>query len=159
MNQITTLGSAEEWAVYLISSHHGKGANALFELIWKTGDCAWLPYHEASNLEVLSQYLESQGVSEISKLLWQISKNEDLPIVGISPANNIALHNLVTNVLSNASAYRAKNSIPDMRPDRLHRKAYNGEHSCWPHPFVPCNTMLNTQEYLERFAVFAHILT
>ena len=68
MSQITALGNLEEWAVSSVKTHHGKGAGALFELTWKTGDHAWLPYHEVSHLEALNQYLESQGVSKISEL-------------------------------------------------------------------------------------------
>ncbi|KIM76330.1 hypothetical protein PILCRDRAFT_36651, partial [Piloderma croceum F 1598] len=63
-----SLGNAEEWAVLHIESHHGKGVDALFEIVWKAGDRAWLPYHEVAHLEAMSQYLEAQGVNSIGSL-------------------------------------------------------------------------------------------
>ena len=57
LKQLSTFGNNEEWAVAEIATHHGKGADALFEVVWKAGDRAWLPYQEISHLEAMSQYL------------------------------------------------------------------------------------------------------
>lgn len=58
LNQIISLGKTEEWAVEKIRTHHGKGASSLFEVTWKSGDRTWLPLHEISHLEALTQYLD-----------------------------------------------------------------------------------------------------
>jgi len=56
VSQLASLGKMEEWAISNIESHHGKGLEALFDVVWKAGDCAWLPYYEISHLEALTQY-------------------------------------------------------------------------------------------------------
>jgi hypothetical protein len=38
MSQTATLRNLEEYTVSSINAHHGKDTDALFELIWKTGD-------------------------------------------------------------------------------------------------------------------------
>src|ERR1700683_670192 len=73
VGQISSLGNAEEWAVLNIESHHGKGTDALFEIVWKAGDRAWLPYHEIAHLEAMTQYLEAQGVNSIGGLPRKVS--------------------------------------------------------------------------------------
>jgi hypothetical protein len=158
MNQIATLGNSEEWAVSLINTHHGKGADALFELSWKTGDRAWLPYHEVSHLEALSQYLESQGVSRISELPRRISKNENIPIISISPANEVTLRNLVADIVEDADEFRVRRSKTETCANKPHGKTYKGSCNCRTHRFVPCNTMLNTEEHFKRFYDFADLL-
>jgi hypothetical protein len=35
---VVGLGKVEEWLIEQISSHHGKGKDAMFELKYKTGD-------------------------------------------------------------------------------------------------------------------------
>jgi hypothetical protein len=80
MGQLSSLGNAEEWAVAGIATHHGKGTGALFEVTWKAGDKAWLPYQEISHLEALTQYLEAQGVDSIEKLPRRISAEPGLPL-------------------------------------------------------------------------------
>jgi len=159
MSQIVALGNADEWAVSSIESHHGKGDDALFELIWKTGDRAWLPYHEISHLEVLNQYLESQGVSKIGELPRRISKDENIPVVSISPANDMALRNLVTDIIGDVGKYRTKNIGAASRSDKLRGDAYKSECGYRDHRFVPCGAMLNTAEQLDKFKDFAGILT
>jgi len=102
LSQIDGLGKTEEWAVSSINTHHGKGTDALFELTWKLGDRAWLPYHEISHLEALTQYLEAQGVTKISQLPRRIAKDNNLPIGGISPANHTVLRELVSDVINSS---------------------------------------------------------
>ncbi|KAJ3711525.1 hypothetical protein C8R42DRAFT_688826 [Lentinula raphanica] len=52
----------------------------MFEVLWKTGDKTWLPYSKISNLRQLSDYFETIGVSDITKL--ENLSDEDSPIEG-----------------------------------------------------------------------------
>ncbi|QRV93625.1 Transposon Tf2-1 polyprotein [Ceratobasidium sp. AG-Ba] len=68
-NQIATLGDApQEWAVDRITSHKGKGRDAIFEILWKTGDRTWEPYRTVRHLAALDSYCEAQGVTHANKL-------------------------------------------------------------------------------------------
>ncbi|KAI0045409.1 hypothetical protein FA95DRAFT_1454633, partial [Auriscalpium vulgare] len=60
--------SPHEWAVEQILSHTGAGKNAVFEVLWSTGDTSWAPYADVSHLERMVSYLELQGVDRIDKL-------------------------------------------------------------------------------------------
>ncbi|QRW17517.1 Ty3/Gypsy polyprotein/retrotransposon [Rhizoctonia solani] len=76
LNQVTSIGeSPQEWAVDRITSHKGKGRNAIFELVWKTGDRTWEPYQNIKHLEALETYREAQGVPNAGKL--PIGKSEE----------------------------------------------------------------------------------
>lgn len=66
--QLIDIRKVEEWSVDKINDHHGKGKDALFELVYKAGDRFWLPYHEVSKLEAMSQYLDLMGVKKITEL-------------------------------------------------------------------------------------------
>ncbi|CAA7263787.1 unnamed protein product [Cyclocybe aegerita] len=57
-----------EWAVEKILSHKGEGKNSAFEILWKSGDISWLPYHQVSHLNELNQYLEAMGAKTIAEL-------------------------------------------------------------------------------------------
>jgi hypothetical protein len=57
-----------EWAVDRILSHSGKGHNALFELLWKSGDTTWEECHVIKDLEALEVYCEALGVTVPSSL-------------------------------------------------------------------------------------------
>ncbi|KAF8869793.1 hypothetical protein CPB84DRAFT_1637011, partial [Gymnopilus junonius] len=48
-----------EWAVQKIKLHVGEGKNAVFEVLWKSGDVSWLPYSELKELHELEGYLEA----------------------------------------------------------------------------------------------------
>ncbi|TFK17108.1 hypothetical protein FA15DRAFT_551800, partial [Coprinopsis marcescibilis] len=62
-NQIWETDEPEqEWAVERIESHVGAKENAVFKVIWKSGDSTWFPYHKISHLTVLDQYFEALGV-------------------------------------------------------------------------------------------------
>ena len=58
----------DEWAVDRIRSHSGAKSDALFEILWKSGDITWLPYYQITHLQALTDYLELIGVRKISKL-------------------------------------------------------------------------------------------
>lgn len=68
IEQIRGFGKTSEWVVDKIISHSGKGKTALFNVVWKTGDHTWMPYHEVAHLTTLAGYLEAVGVDSISKL-------------------------------------------------------------------------------------------
>ena len=67
------LTSLEEWSVSCITDHHGTRTNALFEIEYTTGNKVWLPYHEVSRFEAISQYLEALGVLSIKHLPRKVS--------------------------------------------------------------------------------------
>ena len=60
--------SDNEWAVDRIKSHSGTKSNAIFEVLWKSGDITWLPYYQITHLQALTDYFGLLGVSKISKL-------------------------------------------------------------------------------------------
>jgi hypothetical protein len=60
--------NGQEWSVSHIKSHSGKRRDSLFEIVWKSGDVTWLPYHKVDHLSALEQYLEAQGIGNIDKL-------------------------------------------------------------------------------------------
>ncbi|KAG1829928.1 hypothetical protein EV424DRAFT_1270966, partial [Suillus variegatus] len=68
LQQVSDIGTPEEWSVSRISDHHGVGTDAIFKVVYTTGDHVWLPYHVVSHLEALGQYLEALGVPGIKHL-------------------------------------------------------------------------------------------
>lgn len=58
----------DEWAVDRIKSHSGSKSEALFEILWKSGDTTWLPYYQITHLQALTDCMELIGVQKISKL-------------------------------------------------------------------------------------------
>lgn len=67
--QITSRGDMpQEWAVDRITSLMGKGREAIFELLWKSGDRTWEPYRSVRHLEALEAYCEAQGVKNAKSL-------------------------------------------------------------------------------------------
>lgn len=107
-NQIASIGNSKEWAVDKIETHHGRGTNAIFKLIWKAGDSAWLPYHEIPNLEVLNQYLEAIGTSSIEKLPKRISQEDDLPLGSVA----MRLDQLASEIVDDADYFRRNGKMP-----------------------------------------------
>src|ERR1700728_3333376 len=112
MSQITSLEKTEEWAVSSINTHHGKGADALFELTWKSGDRVWLPYYEISHLDALTQYFEAQGITNIIALQRHVVRDNSSPIGGISPANHKVLKNLVSQVINSSRRLTTRMVMP-----------------------------------------------
>ena len=43
----------EEWIVDSILSHHSKGLESKFQVLWKAGDKTWVPYREVAHLNAL----------------------------------------------------------------------------------------------------------
>ena len=67
--QIAGEGNSDnEWAVDRIRSHSGTRANAVFEILWKSGDVTWMPYYQITHLQALTDYFDLLGVSKVSKL-------------------------------------------------------------------------------------------
>ena len=62
------LEANNKWAIDRIISHAGSGADAVFEIKWKSGDITWLPYYQITHLNVLTKYFDLLGISKISKL-------------------------------------------------------------------------------------------
>jgi hypothetical protein len=91
-----------------INSHHGKGMDALFEIVWKAGDRAWLPYHEIVHLEILDQYFEALGVTSISSLPRKVSADSTLPLSALNFASNATLHDVVLETISSAQDFASK---------------------------------------------------
>ncbi|KAG6835343.1 hypothetical protein H0H93_002433, partial [Arthromyces matolae] len=61
-------GEDREWAVDQIVTHSGAKKQAIFEILWKTGDKSWLPFGQISHLCALDKYLEAMGIKNISDL-------------------------------------------------------------------------------------------
>ncbi|KAF8546250.1 hypothetical protein OG21DRAFT_1370085, partial [Imleria badia] len=57
-----------EWQVERVLSHSGSGRTALFQVLWSSGDTAWLPYGAIEQLTTLSEYLQLLDVSSIHDL-------------------------------------------------------------------------------------------
>ncbi|KAF7763831.1 hypothetical protein Agabi119p4_8368 [Agaricus bisporus var. burnettii] len=57
-----------EWTAEKIMSHAGIGAEAIFEIRWKSGDVSWTGYDQIAGLTILEQYLEALGVRDIANL-------------------------------------------------------------------------------------------
>ncbi|KAG8730716.1 hypothetical protein FRC11_005984 [Ceratobasidium sp. 423] len=61
----------DEWAVEKIAGHRGKGNNAIFEIVWQSGDRTWETYHVVRHLEALRQYFEALGIKRAKDLPWK----------------------------------------------------------------------------------------
>jgi hypothetical protein len=158
LSQIAGLGKTEEWAVSSINTHHGKGTDALFELTWKSGDRAWLPYHEISHLEALTQYFEAQGVTNISKLPRHIAKDNSLPIGRISAANHTVLHELVSNVINSSREFATPEGSANQSFDRARGSTYKGPCSSQAHEFSTCGKMSDTEDDAARYTAFGNLI-
>jgi hypothetical protein len=66
--------ATNEWAVERITNHYGRRSEAIFEVLWKSGDSTWMPYDQASKLLALREYLELLGISEIKDLPYGSGK-------------------------------------------------------------------------------------
>ncbi|KAF7298585.1 hypothetical protein MIND_00805300 [Mycena indigotica] len=65
---ISTSDATNEWAVDKIVGHHGRRAEAIFEILWKSGDRTWMPYDQAAHLSALADYLEALGIADVGQL-------------------------------------------------------------------------------------------
>ncbi|EMD35335.1 hypothetical protein CERSUDRAFT_139039, partial [Gelatoporia subvermispora B] len=57
-----------EWAIDHILSHRGSATDAVFEILWKSGDRTWMPYHQISDIPALTDYLDLVGAARITDL-------------------------------------------------------------------------------------------
>ncbi|QRV84575.1 Gag-Pol polyprotein/retrotransposon [Ceratobasidium sp. AG-Ba] len=67
----------KEWAVDKILTHAGKGRDAEFQILWKSGDKSWESFERIRHLEAMDAYLEAQGVSDATELVWTDPLEED----------------------------------------------------------------------------------
>ena len=58
----------DEWAVDKVLSHAGSADNAVFEILWKSGDITWLPGYQITHLHAFDTYLDLLGVKGLSQL-------------------------------------------------------------------------------------------
>ena len=58
----------EEWIIDSIMSHHGKGVDSEFQVLWKAGDKTWVQYCEVTHLNALDHYCKLMGVKDVSEL-------------------------------------------------------------------------------------------
>jgi hypothetical protein len=69
LNQIVGFGEApSEWEVDRIVAHSGSGSDALFKILWKSGDYSWEQYRSIRHLSALAGYYEALGVVGIQSL-------------------------------------------------------------------------------------------
>ena len=57
-----------EWAADKILSHSGSKSDALFEVLWKSGNKTWLLKDQAEDLNLLRPYLEAIGAKTVAEL-------------------------------------------------------------------------------------------
>ena len=60
--------SDDEWAVDTIRSHAGSGKDAIFEVLWKSGDITWMPYYQIKHVPALDAYLDLLGINDAMNL-------------------------------------------------------------------------------------------
>ncbi|CCO32925.1 hypothetical protein BN14_06989 [Rhizoctonia solani AG-1 IB] len=95
--QIVSLEADDnEWAVEKIASHRGKGSNAMFEIVWQTGDCTWETYRVVRHLEALKQYFEALGIKHAKDLLWK--EDDNIPYDELSNSGSETLEAYNTNM-------------------------------------------------------------
>jgi hypothetical protein len=83
LHQLPGLGhTLDEWSINRIQSHTGRGTDALFEILWSTGDVTWAPYAELKGLSALDEYLEAMGVVHPKQL--RPGRLDTEPVVGLS---------------------------------------------------------------------------
>ncbi|QRW18773.1 Transposon Ty3-I Gag-Pol polyprotein [Rhizoctonia solani] len=96
--QIASLEANDnEWAVEKIVGHCGKGSNAVFEIVWQTGDRTWETYRVVRHLEALKQYFEAIGVKQARDLPW--AEGGDTPYDELSDSGSETLEGASIRVL------------------------------------------------------------
>jgi hypothetical protein len=60
--------------------HHGMQGDTIFEIKWKTGNITWLPSHEVSHLRAFKNYLDVQGIEQITAKFKMIGHSENAHI-------------------------------------------------------------------------------
>src|ERR1700761_3983243 len=51
-----------------IKNHTGTGEEALFEIVWRSGDVTWMPYYQIRHLRALEDYFDLLGVANALQL-------------------------------------------------------------------------------------------
>ncbi|KAF8666246.1 hypothetical protein RHS04_09700 [Rhizoctonia solani] len=87
----------DKWAVEKIVGHRGKGSNAVFEIVWQTGDRTWETYRVVRHLEALKQYFEAIGVKRARDLPW--AEGGDTPYDELSDSGSETLEGASIRVL------------------------------------------------------------
>ena len=64
----TKLEHETEWAADKILSHLGSKTDAIFEVLWWARDKTWLLYNQVRDLQLLTPYLDAQGIKKILDL-------------------------------------------------------------------------------------------
>ncbi|CEL60395.1 Transposon Ty3-I Gag-Pol polyprotein OS=Saccharomyces cerevisiae (strain ATCC 204508 / S288c) GN=TY3B-I PE=3 SV=2 [Rhizoctonia solani AG-1 IB] len=96
--QIASLEADDnEWAVEKIAGHRGKGSNAMFEIVWQTGDRTWETYRVVRHLEALKQYFEALGIKRAKDLPWK--EDGDIPYDELSDSGSETLEGACMRVL------------------------------------------------------------
>ncbi|QRV81672.1 Transposon Ty3-I Gag-Pol polyprotein [Ceratobasidium sp. AG-Ba] len=67
----------KEWAVDKILTHAGKGRDAEFQILWKSGDKSWESFERIRHLEAMDAYLDAHGVDDATELKWTDPLEED----------------------------------------------------------------------------------
>ncbi|GAB1527049.1 hypothetical protein RhiTH_010224 [Rhizoctonia solani] len=86
-----------KWAVEKIVGHCGKGSNAVFEIVWQTGDRTWETYRVVRHLEALKQYFKAIGVKQARDLPW--AEGGDTPYDELSDSGSETLEGASIRVL------------------------------------------------------------
>jgi transposase InsO family protein len=58
----------KEYLIDKIVDHYGKGKEALFKVVWRSGDSTWMTYRDVSQADVLRPYCELMGVRDVDSL-------------------------------------------------------------------------------------------
>ncbi|QRW20698.1 Transposon Ty3-I Gag-Pol polyprotein [Rhizoctonia solani] len=99
--QIASLeANDDEWAVERIGGHRGKGNNAMFEIVWQSGDRTWESYRVVRHLEALRQYFEALGISRTKELPWK--EDGEVPYDELSDSGSETLECASVRVLKEA---------------------------------------------------------
>ncbi|KAF8575256.1 hypothetical protein K439DRAFT_1276075, partial [Ramaria rubella] len=61
---------SKEWPVEKILSHSRKGSGSVFEVLFESGDTAWMGYPDVQHLQAIEAYSSALDVSSTFKLLF-----------------------------------------------------------------------------------------
>ena len=104
-------GKSDEWIVDSITSHHGRGLNSEFEILWKAGDRTWAPYREVAHLIAMDRYCELMGVEDPSELPAAYPKWKEFAGVSVSSVR-------LVDEYKNPRVGSGEVDVPAMSPSR-----------------------------------------
>ncbi|KAJ8473319.1 hypothetical protein ONZ51_g7961 [Trametes cubensis] len=68
-HQVADFGErSDEWVIERVITHQGRGEDALFEVLWRSGDRTWVPYSDIRHVHAMGEYFEALGVENIGQL-------------------------------------------------------------------------------------------